>query len=619
MDKKEPLIRSLVDEGYLKTPRIIEAFHSVDRADFVLPKYKDEAYGNYPLPLGEGQTISQPLTVAFMLELLEPREGEKILDIGAGSGWQTALLAEIVGPRGQVIAVERISRLCNFAKKNLEKYGFLKNGFVKFYCWDATANLPEGPYDKIIVAAAAPAGRASPVSDERAAFIDIPQIWREKLKVGGKIVAPVAGSIWLFTKKSATEWEEKEYPGFAFVPLVSNEPSTPLRVWRPLTLAPRDDRHSSTGSRPWHLGWESESPKPKTQNANSVRTGASPLKTKNFLIFLTATALLATGFLVNEIYFPHPSYPKDKSVQIEPGLGSRKIADLLKKERIIRSKWAFIIYVSLKGAASGLKPGLYEFGQEAIPVIVQKLVRGGTNEITITIPEGWGIKDIAEYLEKEKIARKAEFLQLVGFMEVKPKHQGQTLMINKLDFLKDKPAGLSLEGYLFPDTYRIFKGAEAEDVIVKMLENFEKKLTPDLRTEIARQDKTIFEIIVMASLIEKEVSSDKDRVLVSEILWKRLKLGIGLQVDATIIYLTGKKSTKISKAETEIDSSYNTYKYRGLPPGPIANPGLSAIRAAIYPKDSPYLYYLSAPDGRTIFSKTLEEHNQAKIKYLTPH
>ncbi len=154
-----------------------------------------------------------------------------------------------------------------------------------------------------------------------------------------------------------------------------------------------------------------------------------------------------------------------------------------------------------------------------------------------------------------------------------------------------------------------------------MLENFSSKFSLDLRAETMKQEKTIYQIITMASLIEKEVTSESDRALVSGILWKRLSLGIPLQVDATINYIkkergTSSPSGKISILDTKIESLYNTYKYAGLPKGPIDNPGISAIKAAIHPKESPYLYYLSAPDGKTIFSKTLGEHNAAKAKYL---
>lgn len=138
----------------------------------------------------------------------------------------------------------------------------------------------------------------------------------------------------------------------------------------------------------------------------------------------------------------------------------------------------------------------------------------------------------------------------------------------------------------------------------------------DLRKEIEKQGKTIFEIITMASLLEKEVRTMEDKKMVSAVLWKRLEASMPLQVDATIIYITGKKTTKVSISETKIDSSYNTYRYKGLPIGPICNPGLDSIKAAIYPESSEYWYYLSTPEGETVFSETFKEHNIAKAKYL---
>lgn len=221
---KEKLVKSLIDDGYLKTPSIIEAFQTIDRADFVRDEYKNEAYANYPLPIGYGQTISQPLTVAFMLELLEPKSGEKILDIGCGSGWQTAILAQIVGERGRVVGIERIPALKNFAEANISKYPGLictnggtnntggnetKNCRVKLVLGDGSRGFAENaPYDKIIAAASAR---------------EIPQAWKEQLKIGGRLVAPVGESIVLLVKESQDKFVKKQYFGFSFVPLVEEK------------------------------------------------------------------------------------------------------------------------------------------------------------------------------------------------------------------------------------------------------------------------------------------------------------------------------------------------------------------------------------------------------------
>lgn len=203
---KDKLLDELIREGYLKTPSIIEAFQKIDRADFVPADFKDSAYLNVPLLIGQGQTISQPLTVAFMLELLEPKEGEKILDIGTGSGWQAALLAEIVGERGKIITIERIPELVNMAGENLAKYNFCEKGIVKLIQGNGVRGYKEeAPYDKIIAAAAA---------------LKIPYAWKKQLKIGGKIVAPVRQSIILLEKTERDHFSKKEYFGFSFVPLV---------------------------------------------------------------------------------------------------------------------------------------------------------------------------------------------------------------------------------------------------------------------------------------------------------------------------------------------------------------------------------------------------------------
>jgi len=215
------LIDSLIAQGWLKTPRLVEAFLEIKRVDFLPEDMKNLAELNEALPIGFGQTISQPLVVAFMLEKLQPEPGDKILDIGSGSGWTTALLAEVVSQqggnkklniknqKGKVISIEIIPELVEFGKRNVAKYNFIEKGIVQFILADGSKGYEkEAPFDKILASASAK---------------EIPRAWKEQLKIGGRIVAPIGSSIWLFVKNSETEFKEIEYPGFVFVPLVTNK------------------------------------------------------------------------------------------------------------------------------------------------------------------------------------------------------------------------------------------------------------------------------------------------------------------------------------------------------------------------------------------------------------
>lgn len=219
IQNKESLIRELSEGGYLKTPAIIEAFRAVDRKDFVLPEYEEEAYANQPLPIGFGQTISQPLTVAFMLELLEPKPGDKVLEIGAGSGWVTALLSYIVSggsfladkrnKSGRVIAIERLPALKDMASENVSKYNFISKGVAEVVLGDGSKGYAqEAPFTKITAAAAADS---------------IPVAWKAQLKVGGRIVAPVLNTIEVWDRVGMDDFRYKEYKGFSFVPLIPYE------------------------------------------------------------------------------------------------------------------------------------------------------------------------------------------------------------------------------------------------------------------------------------------------------------------------------------------------------------------------------------------------------------
>jgi len=204
----QSLINQLIHQGYLKTPRIIQAFKKIDRTDFLPANLKDEAGGNYPLSIGHGQTISQPLTVAFIIELLKPEVGDKILDVGSGSGWTTAILAEIVREKGKVYGLEVVPKLKEMGEENVRKYNF-KN--VKSYLGNGWKGLETySPYDRILISAACP---------------EIPQSLKNQLRIGGRIVAPVgvySQSIVKLDKISKDKFKKEEHPGFVFVPLVKN-------------------------------------------------------------------------------------------------------------------------------------------------------------------------------------------------------------------------------------------------------------------------------------------------------------------------------------------------------------------------------------------------------------
>ena len=333
------------------------------------------------------------------------------------------------------------------------------------------------------------------------------------------------------------------------------------------------------------------------------------------MTYLFKFALLAElGYGVYVVMFGTPDLKAPATVEVPKGAGVSEIAEKLKGAELIRSKFGFETLVWLMRASSKLQAGEYKFeGDLSLSDIVKVLTRGlgAINEKELTFIEGWGIDDVGTYLEAQGVGTKRDFYTLVGSGA-----RVQGLGISEFEFFKDKPAEVGIEGYMFPDTYRVAKDAKLEDVIQKMLKNFDTKLTAEMRADILAQGNAIFDIVRLASIVEKEVPHEEDRPIIAGILWKRLDIGMALQVDSTLNYVTGGKNRALTSDELKIDSKYNTYKYRGLPPTPIGNPGLSALRAAIYPKRTAYLYFLSGKDGKTYFAKTLDEHNENKARYL---
>ncbi|MFH1462286.1 MAG: endolytic transglycosylase MltG [bacterium] len=276
--------------------------------------------------------------------------------------------------------------------------------------------------------------------------------------------------------------------------------------------------------------------------------------------FILTGLILLIGVLFYVIYLPVSLTGESKEALfvVEKGEGSRDIALNLEKQRLIRWGPVFRIYVLTFGMSEKLQAGTYLLSPLMnIPQIAEKLVEGEVAKEKITIIEGWNLKDIGFYFENKGMFQAEE--------------------------LYDEMA--ELEGYLFPDTYWVMKDESLEDIVQRMKDNFEEK-TKNLEITPG--------VVVMASLLERELQTKDDKEVASGILWKRLQIGMPLQVDVEMW----------------------TYENLGLPPKPICNPGLESIKAAIYPKESVYWYYLSTPEGETIFSKTLEDHNIAKAFYL---
>lgn len=274
--------------------------------------------------------------------------------------------------------------------------------------------------------------------------------------------------------------------------------------------------------------------------------------------------------------------------QIDGGQGLAEIAKNLEAQNFIRSDKIFVLYAKLRGLEGALRQGRYRLSPNMdIKTILGTLTDPERGTVSITIPEGFSVRDIDERLVEIGLILPGEF----------------------------SSRALPYEGFLFPDTYYVFsRNFDSEDLVKKMQDNFLKKITPDLLQETEKRKRTLQEIITMASIVEKEVKTEKDYFIVAGILWKRLDNDWPLQADATLLY--GKSSPSISAKELTEDSPYNTRKYKGLPPTPINNPGLATIRAAIFSEDSPYWFYLTDSEGTVHYARSNEEHNENRRKYL---
>lgn len=318
------------------------------------------------------------------------------------------------------------------------------------------------------------------------------------------------------------------------------------------------------------------------------------------LLFIASAALYF--YIRNDLYSPLLKDSKKVVFEIEKGQGSSEIIEGLEKQGLIRQKWTITLYLKFSGNASKLKAGTFLLDKANSPVKnLEIIVSGETALKKITLLEGWTKDDIAKYLSEKNIVSEKDYLEAC-------KKNWEYQFLQDID---------SIEGFLYPDTYYVRYNADADTVIKAQLDNFDKKLTQKMRDDIKSQGRTIKDVVILASIIEKEVLKDEDRKIVAGIFLSRIKEGMPLQSDATVNYVTGESKASPTYEETRKASPYNTYLNKGLPPGPISNPSISSIQAAIYPEYTDYRYYLNRQDTlETIFSVTYEEHLENKNKYL---
>ena len=288
-------------------------------------------------------------------------------------------------------------------------------------------------------------------------------------------------------------------------------------------------------------------------------------------------------------------------VDIRPGTSFTHVSHLLHEKGLLDTEWFFQVLGRIQQLDRKIIPGEYELHAGMRPTeLLAKLVGGDVYQYSVTIPEGYNVVQIAEILEQKGLADKQDILRL---------NRAQAF-ISSLNIKAS-----TLEGYLFPDTYRFARYTPPEFIVRTFVDRFHEMVTPELRAQGKAMGMTLQEVLTLASVVEKETGLATERALVSGVFHNRLRKNIPLQSDPTVIYALEYFDGNIRKADLSVNSPYNTYKVRGLPPGPIANPGLAAIRAALYPTPSNFVYFVSRNDGSHKFSVTLAEHNKAVNKY----
>lgn len=310
---------------------------------------------------------------------------------------------------------------------------------------------------------------------------------------------------------------------------------------------------------------------------------------KQKIIELFCLGVFVLLLVVMTVWTPPSKFPVRTTIKVEKGTTLRGAAYQLENAGYIKSPLSFKVFVTLFGGSKGIIAGDYFFAdtQGVIPIAL-RLVKGeyGLVPLRITVPEGMNVLQIADLFHK------------------------QFTLFDEKQFV-----ALSREGYLFPDTYFFLPNVSSQEVIDVMTENFNTQIRP-LQADILLSGRPLEDIITMASIVQEEAHNEDEQKMISGILWNRIRIKMPLQVDVTFQYINGKNTYTLTKQDLKIDSPYNTYVNKGLPPTPISNPGLSAIKATINPTPSDYYYFLADLSGKTYYAKDFEEHQKNREKYL---
>jgi UPF0755 protein len=322
------------------------------------------------------------------------------------------------------------------------------------------------------------------------------------------------------------------------------------------------------------------------------------------LIVAVAAAAAAVAIYVRT-GAPYQGYSgTEQFVDIPPGSSTKTIGDRLIAGGVVRDPWTFRLSLLMSGRARALKAGEYRFDHPMTPLdVIDKIARGDVYVIAVTFPEGLAMSEMAAIAEMHGVGSAAAFTAAAN----------ETTEIRALD-----PTALNLEGYLFPETYRVNRRTDPAKLVHLMVERFGHVLTPELRRATEARGLSIHQFVTLASLVEKETARPEERPVVAAVYLNRFRIGMALQCDPTVIYAlqrAGKYHGNLRRDDLAFDSPYNTYRYPGLPPGPIASPGKASLEATASPASVDYLYFVSRNDGSHAFAASLAEHNRNVQKY----